>query len=121
MRLLLLALREPFRREEVTELMKFVAFLARQDDAAGAKAVTEGVHAGSGLASECPRAGRFQRVSAVCLDLFARCHIVFGRSKPMLAAGAKSRLRLFSWLHDSAAGWRISLGAEAVFGLNALF
>src|SRR5438045_7003926 len=72
----------PFDFEIVAKLSEFLAVLARQHDGAGAKSVTEGVHADSSLTLGSFGASRFLRVAPVGLELFECRHRVSLPTKP---------------------------------------
>ena len=75
--LLGLGLRLPFGLEIIAETLEIFLALAGEDDGTGAKAVTKGVHAGSGLSLGGFGAGGFLRVAAVGVDLLLCGHIRF--------------------------------------------
>jgi hypothetical protein len=66
----------PFDFEVVAELSEFLAVFARQHDGAGAKSVTEGVHADSSLSLGSFGAGRLLGVASIRFELLESCHIV---------------------------------------------
>ncbi len=82
-------LRVPFDLQIVAELIEFLAVLARQHDGAGAKSVTEGVHADSGLSLGSLGASRLLRVTSISLELFECGHIVILTNKAKLGAGPR--------------------------------
>ena len=75
----------PFDFQIVAKLIEFLTIFARQHDGAGAKAMSEGVHANSSLSLGCLGAGRLLRVASISLELFECCHIVILTNKAKLA------------------------------------
>src|SRR5438045_5868534 len=71
----------PFDFEIVAKLSERLTVFARQHDGAGAKSVTEGVHADSSFSLGCLGAGRFLGVASVGLELLECCHIVILTNK----------------------------------------
>ena len=95
----------PFGFEIVAKLIEFLAIFARQHDGAGAKSVTEGVHADSSLTLGSFGASRLLRVASISLELFECRHIVSLRTKPNLELQPEFRVfpdqQSQSWLHSS--------------------
>jgi hypothetical protein len=83
----------PFDFQVVAEVIEFLAIFTRQHDGAGAKSVTEGVHANSSLSIGGLGASRFLRVAPIGLELFECCHRVFLTNKAKLGGEARRSMR----------------------------
>jgi hypothetical protein len=80
----------PFDFQIVAKLSEFLGVFARQHDGAGAKSVTEGVHANSSLSLGCLGASRFLGVASIGLELFDCCHIVILTNKAKFGGCGRS-------------------------------